>query len=64
MANAARAARVARRGRRSLLFTLLAALNEGIDPRRFIDAGWLGGFEGGAPCSNNNDKADYGTRTI
>ena len=45
------------------LFTLLAAINEGIDPETLIDAGYKVDLEGGEPVYNN-DKADYGTRTI
>lgn len=44
-------------------FTLLAALNEGIDPDTLIDAGYKVDLEGGEPVYNNN-KADYGTRPI
>lgn len=44
-------------------FTLLAALNEGIDPETLIDAGYKVDLEGGEPVYNNN-KSDYGTRTI
>ncbi len=45
------------------VFTLLAALNEGIDPETLIDAGYKVDLEGGEPVYNNN-KSDYGTRTI
>ncbi len=45
------------------LFTLMAALNEGIDPETLIDAGRKVELEGGEPVYNN-DRADYGTRTI
>lgn len=45
------------------LFTLCAALNEGIDPETLIDAGYKVELEGGEPVYNSG-KADYGTRTI
>lgn len=41
----------------------MAAINEGIDPETLIDAGYKVDLEGGEPVYNN-DKADYGTRTI
>ena len=45
------------------LFTLMAALKEGIDPDTLIDAGYKVDLAGGQPVYNVN-KQDYGTRTI
>lgn len=45
------------------LFTLMAALKEGIDPDTLIDAGYKVELVGGEPVYNVNKK-DYGTRTI
>lgn len=45
------------------LFTLMAALKEGIDPDTLIDAGYKVDLVGGEPVYNI-DKRDYGTRTI
>lgn len=45
------------------LFTLVAALQEGIDPDTLIDAGYQVELVGGEPVYNVN-KRDYGTRTI
>ena len=45
------------------LFTLMACLKEGIDPDVLVDAGYKVDLEGGEPVYNN-DRADFGTRTI